>query len=186
MTDTRIQNMQRYEAEVERIRKNPDLHAGAKQRMVSELHDQAAAEHARLTREVREAREQALRSAEGRVFAISYPERATASEKAMIALSYRDARDRAERAAASSVENPDALADLLDRAEKTGDAQLAEAVYHVATLRGARSVADTYLAERPKAQSRWESYVEARQEMEPLSEALVGLAAPQRPSDMAG
>ena len=76
---------------------------------------------------------------EHKVFAISYPERASASEKALIALSYRDARDRAERAAADRG-NQDALEDLLDRAEKAGDAQLAEAAYHVATV-GSRAAA---------------------------------------------
>jgi hypothetical protein len=135
--------------------------------------------------DAREAREQAVRSAESRIFSISYPERATPSEKALIALSYRDARDRAERAAADS-DNQDALEDLLDRAEKTGDAQLAEAAYHVATLRGARHVANAYLAERPTAQRRLESYVEARREADPLNmNVLASVVGPQRPPELA-
>jgi hypothetical protein len=85
--------------------------------MIRAIHEEASREHNRLVAEAREAREQAVASTESKVFAISYPERATASEKALIALSYRDARDRAERAA-SDRENPDALEDLLDRAEK--------------------------------------------------------------------
>jgi len=98
----------------------------------------------------------------------------------------RDARDRAERAAADR-DNQGALEDLLDRAEKTGDAQLAKAAYHVATLRGARHVANAYLAERPTAQRRWESYVEARQEADPLNmDVLASVVGPQRPPELAG
>jgi hypothetical protein len=185
MTDTAT-NAQRYEEKIERIRRNPDLNQDAKRRMIQEVHEDASREHSRLVEEAREAREQAVRSAESKVFAISYPERASASEKALIALSYRDARDRAERAAADR-ENQDALEDLLDRAEKTGDAQLAEAAYHVATLRGARRVADAYLAERPTARRRWESYVEARQEADPRNlDVLASVVGPQRPPELAG
>jgi hypothetical protein len=122
-------------------------------------------------------------------FSISYAERASTSEKALIALSYRDARDaryRAERAAADR-ENQGALKDLLDRAEKTGDAQLAEAAYHVATLRGARRVTDAYLADRPTARRRWDSYVEARQEADPRNVGVLASAVwPQRPPELAG
>jgi hypothetical protein len=146
MTDTAT-NARQYEEKIARIRSNRDLSGQAKQRMIREIHEETSREYNRLVAEAREARDQAVRRAERKVFAITYPERATASEKALIALSYRDARDRAERAAADR-ENQDALEDLLDRAEKTGDAQLAEAAYHVVTLRGARRVANAYLAER--------------------------------------
>ena len=183
MTDTAT-NARQHEEKIERIRRNPDLSDQAKQRMIREIHEEASREHNRLVTEAREAREEAVRSAEHKVFAISYPERATASEKALIALSYRDARDRAERAASDS-ENPDALEDLLDRAEKTSDAQLAEAAYHVATLRGARRVADAYLAERPTARRRWEAYVEARREADPLNMGvLASVVGPQRPPEL--
>ena len=185
MTDTAT-NMQQCEEKIARIRRNPDLNQDAKRRMIREIHEEAAREHSRLVAEAREAREEAVRSAEHKVIAISsYPERASASEKALIALSYRDARDRAERAAEDR-ENQDALEDLLDRAEKTGDAQLAEAAYHVATLRGARRVADAFLAERPTARLRWESYVEARQEVDPRNLGVLGSLAvrPQRPPEL--
>ena len=179
-------NIRQHEEKISRIRSNRDLSDQAKQRMIREVHEEASREHNRLVAEAREAREQAVRSAESKVFAISYPERASASEKALIALSYRDARDRAERAAENR-ENQDALEDLLDRAEKSGDAQLAEATYHVATLRGARSVADAYLTERPTARRRWESYVEARQEADPLNlNVLASVVGPQRPPELGG
>ena len=90
MTDTRTLNTQRHDEKIARIRSNPDLSEHAKRRMIGETHREAVAEHARLTQEVRE---EAVRSAERKMLGISYPERASAHEKALIALSYRDARD---------------------------------------------------------------------------------------------
>jgi hypothetical protein len=73
----------------------------------------------------------------------------------------------------------------MERAETSGDAQLAEAAYHVATLRGAQAIADAYLADRPAAHRRWELYVRARQEDSPLTvNALAGVVGPQRPSEL--
>jgi len=185
MTDTAT-NVREHEEQIARIRRNPDLNEGAKRRMIREIHEEASREHNRLVRAAREAREQAVRDTERKVFAISYPERASASEKAIIALSYRDARDRAERAA-SDKDNPDALANLLDRAEATGDTQLAEATYHVATLRGARNVANACLSSRPTALRRWEAYVEARQEVDPRNlNVLASVVGPQRPPELGG
>jgi hypothetical protein len=183
MTDTAT-NARQHEERIARIRANPDLNQDAKRRMIREIHEEASREHSRLVAEAREEREAAVQYTESKVFAISYPERATASEKAIIALSYRDARDRAERAAEDR-ENPDALVDLLDRAEKSGDAQLAEAAYHVATLRGARHIAEAYLADRPTAKRRWESYVEARQEADPRNlDVLASVVGPRRPPEL--
>jgi hypothetical protein len=57
---------------------------------------------------------------------------------------------------------------LLERAERTQDPELATAVYHVATERGERGVADAYLEKRPTEKRCWEEYVEARTEAESL------------------
>jgi hypothetical protein len=56
----------------------------------------------------------------------------------------------------------------LERAERTGDPDLAAAVYHVATERGERGVADSYLETRPKERQRWEEYVAAQTEAQSL------------------
>jgi hypothetical protein len=63
--------------------------------------------------------------------------------------------------------------------------QLAEATYHVATLRGARGVADAYLAGRTTVRMRWESYVEARQEADPRNmDVLASVVGPRRPPEL--
>jgi len=186
MTTDTTTNLRQHEEKISRIRSNRDLSDQAKQRMIREVHEGASREHDRLVTEARETQEAALRDAERKVLGISFPERATPSERAMISLSYRDARDRAERAAADT-ENRGALEDLLDRAEKAGDAQLAEAAYHVATLRGARRVADRYLAERPTERSRWETYLQARQEADPRNLGVVAtFVGPRRPPELGG
>jgi hypothetical protein len=64
------------------------------------------------------------------------------------------------------------LGRLLERAERTQDPELADAVYHVATEKGVRGVADAYPDARPKERKRWEKYVDARQEAESLDRKL--------------
>jgi hypothetical protein len=169
MTEAITENLVSHQQEVERIRNNPDLSEPAKRRMIEEATSRAAEESTRLQNEEREAIQEAVASAERKVLSISYPERASASERAMISMSYRDARRQAESTAS---ENMEALSDLLDQAERSGDAQLAEAVYHVATLRGNRVVAEAYLQSRPKERQRWERYVEARREAESLDSLI--------------
>jgi hypothetical protein len=169
MTEAITENLTRHQQEVERIRNNPDLSGGAKRRMIDEATSRAAEESTRLQNEEREAMQEAVASAERKVLSISYPERASASERAMIAMSYRDARRQAESTASESMEG---LLGLLEQAESARDAQLAEAVYHVATLRGSRVVADAYLQSRPKERQRWERYVEARREAESLGSLI--------------
>jgi hypothetical protein len=171
MTEAITDNLKSHQQEVERIRNNPDLSDEAKRRMIDEATARAAEESTRLQNEEREAIEEAVASAERKVLSIAFPERASASERAMIAMSYRDALDRAERAA-SDRDNPDALSELLDRAEKSGDDQLTRAIYHLATLRGNRVVAEAYLESRPKERQWWERYVEARREAQGLTSLL--------------
>ena len=186
MTDTISENRTRHAREVEQIRTNADLSAEAKRRKMAEAHERAMAEHRKLIEEGRRARAQELAAAERKVLGIPYPERSTASEQAIIAMSYRDALSRAE-IAANSRENTGALQALLERAEASGDDLLGVAVYHTATRRGLRQVADRYLEERPKERSRWERYVAARQEADSaggLLRTTVTEVPPSRPPEL--
>ena len=171
MSEAMTKNIMAHQREVERIRANPDLSAEAKRRMIGEATERAAEESKRLREEERDALQQTLASAEKKVLSIPYPERSSTAERATIALSYRDALDRAEKAAADH-DNPDVFPDLLERAEVSGDELLAVAVYHTATRRGARHVADAYLASRPTARRNWERYREARREAESTDSLL--------------
>jgi hypothetical protein len=72
MTDTAT-NARQHEEKIERIRSNPELNQDAKRRMIAEVYEEASKEHSRIVVEAREAREEAVRSAERKVFAISSP-----------------------------------------------------------------------------------------------------------------
>ena len=54
-------------------------------------------------------------------------------------------------------------------------------------MRGARSVAEAYLADRPTARRRWNSHVEARREADPRNlDILASVVGPNRPPKLAG
>jgi hypothetical protein len=103
-------------------------------------------------------------------------------------MSHRDAYHRAERAASGGdpLERVEALTNLLERAEHTGDGQQADAVYHLALERSHFGVADAYRKTRPKAKERWDKYSAARQEKESLGNRLFGWAGPQKPPQLIG
>ena len=58
------------------------------------------------------------------------------------------------------------------------DPELAGPVYHVATERGERSVADSYLEKRPAEKRRGEEYVAARQEASSLGRMFAEASQP--------
>src|SRR5215203_3685242 len=99
MTEQISQNRSRHTQQIESVRADRDLSAEAKRRKIAALGEAAMKEHRRLVEEEQRDRARAIKQAERKVLGISYPEGAKAHEKAIIAMSYRDARDRAERAA---------------------------------------------------------------------------------------
>ncbi len=184
-------NRQDFERKVARIRGHADLTEGAKRRMLSEAYEEAAERHRGLVEEGEREVAERLGSLERGVMGIRYPMHASAGDKELARMSYRDAYDRADRLASKALRenDPDKLSALLERAERSGDSRLAEAVYHVATERGLRGVADSYLEGRPAERGRWEKYVEARREAEagnPVDRALLGTGqvGPMLPSEL--
>lgn len=162
---------------VEQIRANQDLSAEAKRRYIAEAYEKAAADY----REAVEAQERELQErihgTERSVFETRYPMAATDTEKAQIRAARRGAYDAVYFAVAGAgADGPaharEELERILERAERTGDPELATAVYNVATERGVREVADAYLSARPQEKRRWEEYVEARQEAEDLNRVM--------------
>jgi hypothetical protein len=175
MTETpTIQNRKAFERKLEQIRSNPDLNDDAKRRMIAEAYAEARDRHREHVAEHERQTAEKLGRLERGVMGISYPYGASDADQELVRMSYRDAYDRAERVASLEEGEYDKLSALLERAERSGDARLAEAVYHVATEKGIRGVADTYLASRPNAKKRWESYVAARQEAESVDNLLFG------------
>jgi hypothetical protein len=186
------QNRQGFDRKVAQIRGYADLTDEAKRRMLLEAYEEAAGRHREIVEErERKAAERLVRLERG-VMGIRYPLHASDGDRGLARMSYRDAYDRAERAAfeAISERDPEKLEALLGRAERSGDLHLADAVYHVFTERGLRGVADSYLEKRPAERGRWEEYAEARREAEsanPLDRFLAGGDhGPMRPAELGG
>ena len=155
-------------AEVAKIRGFADLTEEAKQRRITEVSERAQAEYA----DALEAREREIseraQKAEKALFETPYPYAASDVEQAQIRALRRGAYESvySSIALASDPEYVNQELDrLLTRAERTQDPELADAVYHIATERGVRKVADAHLEKRPQAKRRWEEFVAASQEV---------------------
>jgi len=162
-----VEILNRRNSEVAKIRGYADLTEEAKERRIAEVSESAQAEYA----EAREAAELEIREraekAEKALFETPYPYGASDVEQAQIRAIRRGAYDGVYNSLfmLEPEEAREELDRLLTRAERTQDPELADAVYHVATERGERSVADSYLENRPKAKRRWEEFVAASQEV---------------------
>ncbi len=183
MTTPTIKNRQDFDRKLAQIRSNPDLNDQAKRRMLQEAYDEAARKHRELIEKDQSGTSEKLARLEKGVFGMSYPvDVVTGVDKERIRQSYRDASFRV------SGMKPEELERILERAERTGDGHLAKAVYHEATERGIRHVADSYLKDRTQERSRWEEYTAARVEAESVESLLFGANAyhPDRPPELDG
>jgi len=162
-----VEILNQRNAEVAKIRGFADLTEEAKNRRIAEVNERAQAQYA----EARETNEREIREraekAEKALFEAPYPYAADDLEKAQIRALRRGAYDGVYNSL-SHLEPQEAreeLDRLLTRAERTQDPELADTVYHVATERGVRQVADAYLEKGPQAKRRWEEFVAASQEV---------------------
>ena len=161
-----VEILNRRNAEVAQIRGYVDLTEEAKERRIAEVNERAQAEYA----EARKAAEREIRErvekAEKALFETPYPVAADDLEKAQIRALRRGAYDGVYHSLyfLGPEEAREELDRLLTRPERTGDPELADAVYHIATERGERSVADAYLERRPNQKRRWEAFVAANQD----------------------
>jgi hypothetical protein len=164
----------RRNAEVAKIRGYADLTEEAKNRRIAEVSERARAEY----QEAREAAEREIQErrdkAEKALFETPYPYGASDVEQAQIRALRRGAYESVHDSLyfLGAEEAGEELERLRVRAERTQDTELADAVYHVATERGERSVADAYLETRPQARRRWEEYVAAQTEVSQSGDIL--------------
>jgi hypothetical protein len=167
---TTAQIKQELDRKVAEIRGYADLTDEAKQRRIAEAYAEAEQEYREAVAEEERTIRERAEKAEKAVFAYGDPLGACDVEKAQLRALQRGAYNSVYDSLyfLEGGEAREELERLLVRAERTGDPELAQAVYHVATERGERSVADAYLGKRPQEKKRWEGYVEARQEAEAL------------------
>lgn len=183
MTTPTIKNRQDFDRKLAQIRSNPDLTDDAKRRMLQEAYDEATRKHRELIAKEEGGTAEELARLEKSVFGISYPvDVVTGVDKERVRQGYRDASFKV------SGMKPEELERILERAERTQDKQLAKAVYHEATERGIRHVADSYLKDRTEERKRWEEYTAARVEAESVESLLFGANAygPTKPPELGG
>jgi hypothetical protein len=184
MSDPILKNKERFDRKVKDLRNHPDLSAEAKRRYLSEAYEEAKAAHDEMVAEHKESQQRNIADLERKVFEVRMPLSVSTQEKETIRMSYRNAYDRAERACDSASKDSGsrerALKNLLERAERSGDGQQADAIYHLARESGMWGVADAYVASRPKAKEAWESYSAARQEAESIESRLFGWMPPRK------
>ncbi len=169
--------LNRQNAEIAQIRGFVDLTEAAKNERIAEVNARARAEYAEAREMGERERAERVAKAEAALFQTPYPYAASDLEQAQIRALRRGAYESVE-ALLARVPDPEYAGEELDRlltrAERTQDPELADAVYHVATERGARNIADAYLEKRPHAKRRWEEFVAASREARE-SQGLGGL-----------
>jgi hypothetical protein len=146
-----------------------DLTQEAKDRRIDEINQWAASEVHAIQEEDKQRREKELERAKKEVFRVSVKDTYSDAERSQVWKAFRSARAEVKAATTLSPENPsadEALTEIMEETERTGDYDLALAAYHRAIDLGVQSVVDRYLSTRPKAAKAWERYTEAAQEAE--------------------
>jgi hypothetical protein len=156
-------------AEVAKIQSCVDLTEEAKQRRINEANERAQREYAEAREAERERIQQRLESTKRAVFQVPGGYMSSDAEQAQIMAAFRSARK--DVLSATKIEDREsgaqvgqALASILDEAERTGDPLLARAVYHRAIDVGEQGIVDRYLSTRPTEAQQWQRYTEAAQE----------------------
>ncbi len=178
MTTDPVEILNERNAEVAKIRGYADLTEEAKQRRIAEVNEQARAAYAEAIETRKREIARRVEKAESALFKIPIPYSSTDAEEAQIRAAHRAAYDSVYYAVTPALDSGDMeglehgqeeLERLRVRAERTGDNELARAVYHLATERGIRDVANRYLESRPQERQRWEEYVAAKREEQDAS-----------------
>lgn len=186
MSDKIMENQQRFDAKAKRIRDDQDLSREAKRRYLGDAYAEARDTHEQLVADHREQSEKKIADARKTVMGIKYPKQMLEADQEIARMSYRDAYDRAERAALKLRKEPTALADLLERADLSGDDLLSQAVFHIAAKRGLRDVSESYLRNRPTEATTYQKFADAKAEANSTDSQLYGWVAPRKPPELLG
>jgi tetratricopeptide (TPR) repeat protein len=160
--------IQTRDAKIAEINGYVDLTQEAKDRRINEINQWAASEVHAIQEEDKQRREKELAWAKKEVFRVSVKDTYSDAERSQVWKAFRSARAEVKAATTLSPENPsadEALTEILEEAERTGDYDLALAAYHRAIDLGVQSVVDRYLSTRPKAAEAWQRYTKAQEEL---------------------
>lgn len=135
---------QAYRQRLEEIRANPNLSDQGQAAEVTEVYEAHKRRMAEMRAEVAAELQSTRDRAQRRAFGPLVPSSASEADKATVMMAYRDALEKAETA-----ESTETGRRMLDRAMRTGDAQLARAVATVSAERGWSAVLNAYVDAYP-------------------------------------
>ncbi len=179
-------NQQAFDRKSKQIRENPDLSRDAKRRYLGDAYAEARDTHTRLVEEHKAQTEKKIADARKALMGIKYPKQMLEADQEIARMSYRDAYDRAERAATKLRKEPTAMSDLLERADLSGDDLLAQAIHHVAARKGLRDVNEAYLRNRPTEAATYQKLVDANREANSAAGQMYGWIKPAKPPELLG
>jgi hypothetical protein len=156
VTEKMRKNAETYRERVEEIRRDWTRSDEAKRQDLAAAYAEASSAHKTLEDEYRTGVRDRLRNARKKAFA---PPVIPGSDKALVALAYRDALDRASR-----FREPRQLSDLLARAEITGDHALARAVLYRGFELENEGLVHSYFENYPDELQSWDAFMAAAAE----------------------
>jgi hypothetical protein len=181
ITEKMTRNAERFRRRVDEIRRDWTRSEKAKRQDLEAAFAEARSAHKALEDQYRAEAGGRLRDARKTVFAP--PASGAGGDKVLAALSYRDALDRAGRLSESRQ-----LADLLARAEITGDHALARAVLYRGYELQSEGLVHSYFEKYPEELPAWEKFMGAAQEHNTLETlgitAAAGVPEPERPQEL--
>ncbi len=180
ITEKMQRNAQKYRERIEEIRRDWTRSEEAKRQDLEAAFAEARSTYSQLADEFRAEVRGRVETTRKAAFA---PPKIAGSDKALELMAYRDALDAVARMDKSAD-----LADLLERAEITGDAPLARAVLYRGYELQSEALLGSYLEKYPEEQQTWETFMEAAEEHNTLetlgTSALTGVAEPESPQEL--
>jgi hypothetical protein len=179
-TDKMRRSAERFRRRVDEIRRDWTRSDEAKRQDLEAAFAEARSTHSQLADEVRAEVRGRVETARKAAFA---PPKIAGSEKAMELLAYRSALDAVTR-----IDKSTDLANLLERAEITGDTPLARACLYRGYELQSEALVGSYLEKYPDELPVWEKFMGAAQELNTLETlgitAAAGVPEPERPQEL--
>ena len=175
-----LRNAERFRRRVDEIRRDWTRSDEAKIKDLEAAYSEARSTYSQLADEYRSEVRSRVETTRKAAFA---PPKIAGAEKAMELFAYRSAIDTVAK-----IDKSADLAELLERAETTGDAPLARACLYRGYQMGSPELVGAYFKSRPDELPRWEEFMGAAQESNRLDEVGMELSAgvpePERPQEL--
>jgi hypothetical protein len=181
ITEKMTRNAQKYRERIEEIHRDWTRSEEAKRQDLEAAFAEARSTYSQLADEFRAEVRGRVETTRKAAFA---PPKIAGSEKAMELLAYRSALDTVAR-----IDKSADLAELLERAQITGDAPLARACLYRGYDLQSEGLVHSYFEKYPEELPAWEKFMGAAQEHNTLealgiTAAAAGVPEPERPQEL--